>query len=68
MSPKDPSLSSLYQSNPSLQPGTDANRFRDLEEITSKSIDQITWASSQSLAINKLKLFSTMAKMVNDQQ
>ena len=61
-------LNNLYQPGPAREMGAQAERMRAMEEVTAKSMDQILWASSQSSALSKLKVFSSMAKTVNDQQ
>lgn len=61
-------LNNLYQPGPQREMGAQAERMRAMEEVTAKSMDQILWASSQSSALSKLKVFSSMAKTVNDQQ
>lgn len=39
-----------------------------MQQMTQEQIDLSLWAAAQGLALNKLKMFHTMAKQVNDQQ
>lgn len=47
---------------------TDYNGIQQMQQMTKEQIDQSLWAAAQGLALNKLKMFHSMAKQVNDQQ
>lgn len=47
---------------------TDYNGVQKMQQMTKEQIDQSLWAAAQGLALNKLKMFHSMAKQVNDQQ
>jgi hypothetical protein len=60
----------LNQQMPNIQ-GMSASNYdgpQKMQAMTKEQIDQSLWAAAQGLALNKLKMFHTMAKQVNDQQ
>ncbi|MCH8621939.1 hypothetical protein [Undibacterium sp. TS12] len=61
---------SIFQSMPVPKDATTEQRknMQQMQEMTNEQMDQSLWAAAQGLALNKLKLFHTMAKQVNDQQ
>ena len=63
-------LSSSNQQMPNIQgaSASDYNGIQKMQQMTQEQIDQSLWAAAQGLALNKLKMFHTMAKQVNDQQ
>ncbi|HJV73221.1 MAG TPA: hypothetical protein VJ654_03285 [Noviherbaspirillum sp.] len=40
----------------------------DPSKVTGESADLLAWAMAQGVALSKVKIFSTMAKSINDQQ
>ncbi|MFZ6773925.1 hypothetical protein ACO0LB_14535 [Undibacterium sp. SXout7W] len=61
---------SLYQPMPNI-PGagtSDLDGVQKMQQMTKEQIDQSLWAAAQGMAMNKMKMFHSMAKQVNDQQ
>jgi len=46
---------------------TAMQRRDDFERGTEESIDNISWASAQGLALSKMQVYGAMAKKINDQ-
>lgn len=63
-------MPSIFQSMPIPKDASIEQRkgVEQMQEMTNEQMDQSLWAAAQGLALNKLKLFHTMAKQVNDQQ
>ena len=63
-------MSMANQQMPNIQ-GASASQYdgtQKMQAMTQEQIDLSLWAAAQGLALNKLKMFHTMAKQVNDQQ
>lgn len=61
---------SIYQPMPhpaSMTP-EQASNTQQMQDLTKEQMDQSLWAAAQGLALNKLKMFHSIAKQVNDQQ
>lgn len=63
-------FTSLNQPMPHIQGAnvSQHNGVQQMQQMTQEQIDQSLWAAAQGMALNKLKMFHTMAKQVNDQQ
>lgn len=68
MNATDSGISNLYQSGPNNATASDPSQMKQLEDIKQQSIEHTLFASAQSLAMAKLKVFNSMAKSINDQQ
>jgi len=69
MYPTNAALGNLsQQGSRSPMNSADASHARELEEVKKESMEHVLFASAQSLALAKLKVYSAMAKTINDQQ
>ncbi|WP_211474781.1 hypothetical protein [Collimonas humicola] len=69
MNTTDNGLGNLYQSGPNgAMNSAEAVQMKQLEDVKQQSIEHTLYASAQSLAMAKLKVFNSMAKAINDQQ
>lgn len=61
---------SIYQPmpHPANMTPEQASNMQQMQDITKEQMDQSLWAAAQGLALNKLKMFHSIAKQVNDQQ
>lgn len=61
---------SIYQPmpHPAHMTAEQASNTQQMQDLTKEQMDQSLWAAAQGLALNKLKMFHSIAKQVNDQQ
>jgi hypothetical protein len=61
---------SIYQPmpHPAKMTPEQASNTQQMQDLTKEQMDQSLWAAAQGLALNKLKMFHSIAKQVNDQQ
>lgn len=69
MKASDPSMNNLFLPPPVRRAGLVNDAMDDeLEKVKLESMDHVLWTMKQGVALAKLKVFSTLAKSVNDQQ
>jgi hypothetical protein len=56
------------QDNPGLKQGTPNSMVSAAQQGSAQAMEFQLWVSQQATSLAKLKIFSTMAKSVNDQQ
>lgn len=61
---------SIYQNMPKINGMSNAqgSTMQQMQDMTKEQMDMSLWAAAQGLALNKLKMFHSIAKQVNDQQ
>lgn len=64
------SNNSIYQNMPKINgmSSSQGGTVQQMQDMTKDQMDMSLWAAAQGLALNKLKMFHSIAKQVNDQQ